>query len=115
MTAATPGTDARLLYPPRSPRACALYAARLPEGMAVSRLLAALAALAAQGFAVLTLDLGAAPGRDAAIAESDVAAVRQAAEQLRVRYLGPPLLIGHSSAVPPRSLRPRHSATSVRW
>lgn len=99
MTAATPGMDARLLYPPRSPRACALYAARLPEGMAVSRLPAA---LAAQGFAVLTLDLGAAPpGWDSAIVESDVAAVRQAAEQLRARHLGPPLLIGHSSAGPP--------------
>ena len=101
--AATPGTEAhphaRLLYPPRSPRAYALYAARLPAGMAASRLPEA---MAAQGFAVLTLDLGASQtSRGAAVEESDVAAVRRAAEQLRAQHPGPALLIGHSSAGPP--------------
>ena len=102
MRAATPGPDvhprARLLHPPRSPRAYALYAARLPAGMAVSRLPEA---LAAHGFAVLTLDLGASPpDRDAAVEDSDVAALRRAAQQLPAQRPGPALLIGHSWAGP---------------
>ena len=76
MTAAVPGAEAdsraRLVYPTRSLRAYAVYAARLPEGTAPSWLPAA---LAAQGIAVLALDLGASqPGWDAATDESDAAA-----------------------------------------
>ena len=102
MTAAVPGAEAdsraRLVHSTRSPRAYALYAARLPEGTAASRLPAA---LAAQGIAVLALDLGASqPGWDATAEESDAAAVGQAAEQLRAQHAGPALLIGHSSAGP---------------
>jgi len=102
VTAAARGTEAhpraRLVYPPRSPRAYAVYAVRLPAGMAIGRLPAA---LVARGIAVLTLDLGASrPGRDAAAEESDAAVVRRAAEQLRARHVGPALLIGHSSGGP---------------
>jgi putative redox protein len=85
----------------------------MPKGMAVSRLPEALAAL---GFAVVILELGASqPDRDAAVEDSDVAAVRQAAELLRAQHRGPTLLVGHSSAGPPVLAALEHSATSARW
>src|SRR4051812_26232997 len=102
VAAGEPPGPATLLLPAWPPRAVAIYAYRVHERVGSQPASALPAALAARGFAVLTVDLGSSPppAGAASAVDRDAAAVRLAADGLRVERHPASLLIGHADAGP---------------
>src|SRR5437016_5313672 len=91
-----------LLLPAGTPRALAIYAFRAHQAKDPQSASALPEALAATGFAGLTIDLALSPfpAGTAPAQDDDATAVRRAADTLRASHGAPSLLIGHPAAGP---------------